>query len=100
MVGKFPKAYSKMLVIRGFLVALLITVAATAAQAQIFGTLRVIARDPQNLAVANANVLVKARSSQWTQMGKTNGDGEVLFQACSDWTVPGLHHGARLRRLR
>src|SRR5262249_16321876 len=59
------------------------SITAAAAHAQIFGTLRVIARDPQNLAVANANVLVKAKASQWTQMRTTNGDGEVLFQ-----TVP------------
>jgi hypothetical protein len=54
---------------------------ATTGYGQIFGTLRVVARDPQNLAVPNADVSVKARASEWSQTGKTNSDGEATFQA-------------------
>jgi hypothetical protein len=63
------------------LLILLITCSSGAGHAQIFGTVRVTARDPQNLALANADVVAKAKTSEWSQMRKTNGDGEALFQA-------------------
>jgi outer membrane receptor for ferrienterochelin and colicin len=62
-------------------VIFLLMISAVAGYAQIFGTVRVVARDPQNLAVPNAEVVVKARASEWTQTGKTNSEGEILFQA-------------------
>src|SRR5262245_5743068 len=60
---------------------LLIIAVARLGHAHIFGSVRVTARDPQNLAVPDAEVTVKAKASQWSQMSKTNREGEALFQA-------------------
>jgi Carboxypeptidase regulatory-like domain len=49
--------------------------------AQIFGTVRVMVRDPQNLAVANAQVVVRAKNSQWIQSAKTTGGGIAIIPA-------------------
>ena len=47
--------------------------------AQVFGTVRVIVRDPQNLAVAGSDVAINAKNSTWTQTAKTNTQGEAVF---------------------
>jgi len=49
--------------------------------AQVFGSVRVVTRDPQNLAVAGADVVLKANASTWTQSAKTNTNGEAQFVA-------------------
>jgi len=61
----------------GFLVLSL----ATLGYAQIFGTVRVVVRDPQNFAVVNAQVTVRAKNSEWMQMAKTDGEGVALIPA-------------------
>src|SRR5215813_1468415 len=63
------------------IITVLIACTARAGHAQIFGTVRVIARDPQNLAVTGADVRVKAKASEWSQTKNTNSEGEALFQA-------------------
>src|SRR5438132_11328653 len=60
---------------------LLLAAIGRVAHAQVFGTVRVVARDAQNLAVTNADVVIKAKSSDWTRAGKTNAQGEALFVA-------------------
>jgi len=55
--------------------------AASSAGAQVFGTVRVIARDQQGLAIPGADATIKATGSAWTQSAKTNGDGEAVFPA-------------------
>jgi outer membrane cobalamin receptor len=50
-------------------------------EAQVFGTVRVVARDQQNLAIPGADVTIKASGSAWTQSVKTSGEGEAVFPA-------------------
>jgi hypothetical protein len=52
---------------------------ARGAQAQVFGSVRVSVRDPQNLAVAEAVVSVKAKDSNWSQTTRVNPQGEAVF---------------------
>src|SRR2546430_16263611 len=61
--------------------ALLVLSIVTAGYTQIFGTVRVVIRDPQNLAVANAQVVVRAKNSEWMQTTKSNGEGIALIPA-------------------
>src|SRR6188508_536121 len=63
----------------GFL--LLVIAFAVPSYAQLFGTVRLTARDPQNLAVANATVTIKDKMSERRQSGTTDNDGQVLFVA-------------------
>jgi len=49
--------------------------------AQVFGTVRVVARDAQGLAVANADVVVKDKRSAWSRTASTNTQGEALVAA-------------------
>ena len=49
------------------------------ADAQVFGTVRVLARDQQGLAIPGADATIRASASSWTQSAKTNGDGEAVF---------------------
>jgi hypothetical protein len=52
-----------------------------AAEAQVFGTVRVTVRDQQNLAVAGADVSIKAPASSWSQTAITDAQGEAMFPA-------------------
>jgi len=54
-------------------------VIAHAAYAQVFGSVKVLVRDPQNLAVAESNVTIRSKSSTWSQTAQTNPQGEALF---------------------
>src|ERR1051326_1786424 len=54
---------------------------ATVASAQVFGTVRVIVRDPQNLAVAGAEVTLTGKGSASSQTARTNSQGEAQFLA-------------------
>jgi len=63
----------------GFLLALILL--SCRADAQVFGTVRVLARDQQGLAIPGADATIKASGSTWTQSAKTNGDGEAVFPA-------------------
>ncbi len=56
-------------------------ISALPAFSQIFGTVRVVVRDPQNLAVVNAQVVVRAKNSEWMQTAKSNGEGIALIPA-------------------
>jgi hypothetical protein len=47
--------------------------------AQVFGSVRVVVRDPQNLAIADSDVTIKAKGSSWSQMARTNAQGEAAF---------------------
>jgi len=49
--------------------------------AQIFGTVRITVRDPQNLAVVDAQVTIRAENSEWMQMEKTDAEGIALIPA-------------------
>src|SRR5262249_5586187 len=69
----------EMLRLKRSLLALLLWLVAAAGPAQVFGTVRVTVRDPQNLVVADAEVLIKAKNSEWSQMGKTNMQGDAVF---------------------
>jgi len=53
----------------------------TAAVATIFGSVRGIVHDPQHRPLQGAMVMVKARSSEWTQTTTTNSNGEFEFQS-------------------
>jgi TonB dependent receptor/Carboxypeptidase regulatory-like domain len=52
---------------------------ASAAAAQVFGTVRVSTRDQQNLPLANATVTLTSVTSRRTQTATTNADGDVVF---------------------
>jgi TonB dependent receptor/Carboxypeptidase regulatory-like domain len=62
-----------------FAMAVILLLSARAAPAQMFGTVRVVVRDPQNLAVAGADVVIKSSGSTWSQSGRTNSQGEAQF---------------------
>src|SRR2546427_2236785 len=62
-------------------VAALLGLAPALSHAQVFGTVRVTARDPQNLALPGADVTIKATTSTWSQTTTTNQSGEALFPA-------------------
>src|SRR5437879_453696 len=49
--------------------------------ATIFGTVRGIVHDSQHLPVPGATVTLKAQDSDWTQIQKTNENGEFEFSA-------------------
>src|SRR5262245_51953540 len=59
-------------------VVLAVPVAATA---QVFGTVRIVVRVQQNLAVSGGSVSRKAAASSWTQAAVTDAQGEALFPA-------------------
>jgi hypothetical protein len=48
---------------------------------QVFGTVRVTVRDPQNLIVPNAAISVKALGSSWSQTAISNASGDAVFLA-------------------
>jgi hypothetical protein len=62
-----------------FLLAVMLVSLTPIVSGQVFGSVRVVVRDPQNLAIANAEVVVKAKGSTWLQMAKTNAQGEAVF---------------------
>ena len=62
------------------LVLVFIAIAHTA-HAQVFGTVRVSARDAQDLAVSAAEVTLQAEASTWNQKATTNTQGEAVFVA-------------------
>src|SRR5260370_8466866 len=47
--------------------------------ASIFGTVKTIVHDPQHRPVAGATVKLKSATSDWSQTGQTNQDGELTF---------------------
>jgi hypothetical protein len=61
-----------------FLLALTLS---NVAHAQVTGTVRVNVRDQQGLIVAGAEVTVKSATTTWSQIGKTSGEGNVVFPA-------------------
>jgi outer membrane cobalamin receptor len=65
-------------VLRALLVCLLIPCLGSA---QVFGSVRVSVHDPQNLAIANAEVTVKSKGSAWAQTARTDPRGEAVFVA-------------------
>jgi len=60
---------------------LLLGLAPSILYAQVFGTVRVTARDSQNLALPGAAVTIKATTSTWSQTTTTNQSGETVFPA-------------------
>jgi len=52
---------------------------ARAATPQVFGTVRIVVRDQQSLAIADADVTIKAKDSAWSQTTRTNGQGEAVL---------------------
>ena len=49
--------------------------------ATVFGTVRGIAHDPQHRPIADMEVVLKAKNSEYTQTTRTNVDGEFHFDA-------------------
>jgi hypothetical protein len=68
-----------MLMRKHFLLALVFISLVRIVSAQVFGSVRVVVRDPDNLAVADSEVVVKAKGSTWSQTAKTNAQGEAVF---------------------
>jgi outer membrane receptor protein involved in Fe transport len=70
-----------------FLAVLLM--AASAAPATVFGTVRGIVHDPQHRPVPDIQVVLKAKSSEFTQTTQTDANGEFHFDAVplADYTV-------------
>ncbi|HWX53680.1 MAG TPA: TonB-dependent receptor [Verrucomicrobiae bacterium] len=63
--------------------ALLAMLCPLALRASSFGTVRTVVHDPQHRPVAGATVILKSATSDWSQTGQTNQDGEIAFM-----TVP------------
>jgi hypothetical protein len=53
----------------------------TAAFATVFGTVRGIVHDPQHRPVPGSDVVLKAKSSDYTQKTQTDANGEFHFDA-------------------
>src|SRR5262245_35195830 len=70
-----------MLLRRRFVLALLCAFLARIGSAQVFGSVSVNVRDPQNLAVANSEVTIKAKGSTWSETTRTNPQGDAIFVA-------------------
>jgi outer membrane receptor protein involved in Fe transport len=66
-----------------------------AALATVFGTVRGIVHDPQHRPVAEIEVVLKAKSSEYTQTAKTDANGEFHFDAVplAEYTVTVSHQG-------
>src|SRR6185437_6545052 len=62
-------------------VAALMTSLAQPARAQVSGTVRVLVRDQQSLALPNASATIKSVTSRWSQASSTNAEGEATFPA-------------------
>ena len=79
----------------GVSVAGLLLVAAIAARATVFGTVRGIVHDPQHRPVAGAGVQLKSATSDWSQQTQTNQDGEFTFSAVplGDYVVTASQSG-------
>jgi hypothetical protein len=67
----------------------------SAAQATVFGTVRGIVHDPQHRPVADIEVVLKAKSSEFTQTAKTDANGEFHFDAVplAEYTVTVSNQG-------
>ncbi|HXY14514.1 MAG TPA: TonB-dependent receptor [Terriglobales bacterium] len=65
------------------LLAAVVLLVALVASATIFGSVRGVIHDPQHRPVQGAMVMIKAKSSEWTQTTTSNSNGEFEFQ-----TVP------------
>ena len=63
------------------LLAAAILLSAVSAWATIFGNIRGIVHDPQHRPIANASVVLKSSSSDWSQTTQTDQDGEFTFSA-------------------
>ena len=49
--------------------------------AQVFGSVRVVVHDAQDLAIAGSDVVIKSKGSTWAQSAKTDARGEAVFVA-------------------
>src|SRR5215468_5890508 len=56
-------------------------VLAGAGLATVFGTVRGIVHDPQHRPIPGSSVVLKAKSSDYTQTAETDGNGEFHFDA-------------------
>src|ERR1051325_2774672 len=54
---------------------------ASAVTAQVTGTVRLTARDSQNLPVGSASVTIASTMSAWTRTAATNAEGDAIFPA-------------------
>ncbi len=65
------------------------------ARATIFGNIRGIVHDPQHRPIANASVVLKSSSSDWSQTTQTNQDGEFTFTSVplGDYEVTATQSG-------
>jgi len=74
---------------RSLLFFLFLHVAGVVALATVFGTVRGIVHDPQHRPVAGIQVVLKARSSEFSQTAQTDANGEFHFDAVplADYTV-------------
>src|SRR5260370_3209758 len=64
---------------RWMTILILIAVAAPAAMASVFGTVKAIVHDPQHRPVQGAEIVVQSRTSNFKQAGKTDGDGIAVI---------------------
>ena len=69
--------------LRPYLLAFFLLFAPIAVRADIFGSVRGIVHDPQHKPVANAQLTLKSKTSDWSQQTQSNVDGEFTFS-----TVP------------
>jgi outer membrane cobalamin receptor len=74
---------------RSLLFFLLLHLAGVVALATVFGTVRGIVHDPQHRPVAGIQVVLKAKSSEFSQTAQTDANGEFHFDAVplADYTV-------------
>jgi len=77
--------------------ALLVSLCAVLAYATIFADVRGIVHDPQHRPIEGAQVTIRARMSDWSQVTQTNAEGQFEFDAVpvGEYTVRVEHPGFR-----
>ena len=60
---------------------LVVLTCAATSHATIFGSIRGVVHDPQHHPVQGVNVVLKAKSSEWSKTASTDADGEFNYTA-------------------
>ena len=64
-----------------FFLSVIFALVAAVAHANVFGTVRGIVHDPQHRPIQKATVKLTAKTSDWSQSGTTDANGEFVFNA-------------------
>ncbi|HYK91033.1 MAG TPA: carboxypeptidase-like regulatory domain-containing protein, partial [Acidobacteriota bacterium] len=82
---------------RGLLAFILAFLSAVQLLATVFGTVGGIVHDPQHHPIQGAELVLRARSSDWSRTSQTGDNGEFRFMAVpvGEYALVGRHPGFR-----